>query len=417
MRTIYTPLGVRTLYESVCFCNRCAMCAPVCPAYHHLPRETSSPRARNQALRLILERKIDSQTCQQGLKDLVTSCTLCGRCMQSCPGQINTPLHMLALRRGLHQRVLPRTLTVLLRFRQKNPKLFAFFMQIGLFLHRIGLVWLAAYLSGSAWLKHACQIVPRGAHPAKGLDSQTRPTLIYLPSMETQFLLPDVANSVYQTARKKHRVTVWKNTSSGLFEYAYADLQRSRILVRKLILRHHQCGGGKLPLLTDSIDVYNFLKQVPQLFKGSPRWQQKAASFAKHVKFITDILPPKPNQTKTFKTPVLLMDSALLPGQENPPSQPAEILQTLFRKNFVKCGYRDPIIYPFGYGFIKHTHAPAYGFEAAQTVLHYQAQTVFVLSGLAALELGFAVLSNRPGLPHRITKRVKSCNIFNRATN
>ena len=82
---LQTPLGMRNVYDSVCFCNRCGMCAPVCPAYEAEPKESTSPRARNQALRLLLEGKIRAKQNRSTLEKLVTSCTLCGRCEQVCP--------------------------------------------------------------------------------------------------------------------------------------------------------------------------------------------------------------------------------------------------------------------------------------------------------------------------------------------
>ena len=45
----------RTVYESVCFCNRCNMCAQSCPTYRLTQDESQSPRGRYQILRLLLE--------------------------------------------------------------------------------------------------------------------------------------------------------------------------------------------------------------------------------------------------------------------------------------------------------------------------------------------------------------------------
>ena len=402
---LQTPLGVRNVYDSVCFCNRCGMCASVCPAYAADPKESNSPRARNQALRLLLEGKIRGQQNRRELTKLVTSCTLCGRCEQVCPGQIPTSQHVLELRRQLNLHMLPPTLFSLLRRRETSPKLFYFLVRTGLLLRHIGLLHLLACCADFAWLKHVLEILPaRIPAPFKTKD-QTRPTLIYLPSLEAQFLLPGLAQNTYQLAAKRRRVCVWNNTACGLFEYVYGDVQRARKLVRALIVRRAKTGNGKLPVLTDSIDVYYFLTQAPQLFSGLPQWKKRAADFAAHILFVTDVLPKKPSDAKTWGKPVLLMPSALL-GAQSPAQQNAyEILRTLFKKNLVECGYKDACTTPAGYGFIKGSRAQWYNMQAVRTVAQYQTKTVVVLSGLTELETNFYLRRFYPAAQaHHIAK-------------
>ena len=139
LTTLQTPLEARSVYDSVCFCNRCGICASVCPAYNTNPKEATSPRARNQALRLLLEGKIDIKKHPNELKELVTSCALCGRCEQACPGQIPTSQHVLELQRQLNLHLLPPTLFALLRRRETSPKLFYAVVRMGLILRRTGL--------------------------------------------------------------------------------------------------------------------------------------------------------------------------------------------------------------------------------------------------------------------------------------
>lgn len=386
---LQTPLGVRSVYDSVCFCNRCGMCAPVCPAYAADPKESNSPRARNQALRLLLEGKIKAKTSKQEWENLVTSCTLCGRCEAVCPGQIPTGQHVLELRRQLNLHILPPTLFALLRRRETSPKLFYMLVRAGLLVRRSGLLHLLSYCADFAWLKHALEILPaRISAPFKAED-KTRPTLIYLPSLEAQFLLPDLAKSTYQLAAKKHRVCVWHNTACGLFEYVYGDVQRARKLVRALIVRREKTANGKLPLLTDSIDVYHFLKQAPQLFSGFATWEKRAARFAQSVVFVAELLSKKPSGAKTWGKPVLLMPSALF-GVQSPAQQAVlKSLQTLFKKNLVECGYKDACTAPAGYGFIKGSRAHTYNVQAVRTAAQYQTQSIVVLSGWAELETNF----------------------------
>ncbi len=389
--TLHTPLGKRGLYDSVCFCNRCGMCAPLCPAYQNAPQESNSPRGRNQALRGVLEGKLKPRQVRAELLELLTSCTLCGRCQAVCPGQIPTAQHVLELRRTLQARLLPTLLFKLLRLRGTAPRLFSYLVHTGLWMRRLQGWSVLMYLPGFAWLKHLNKLLPaRTPRPFK-MSNQTRPTFIYLPSLEAQFFLPDIAQSAYQLLTKKHRVAVWENTACGLFEFVYGDLSRARRQLRALITRHQKTGKAKLPLVTDSIDVYHFLTQAPQLFEGYPTWQQKAQNLAACTRYIADYLPKKPAALKTISNPVLLMTSALFNNQSSAQEKSAQILRSLFKKNFVECGYKEPQVVPAGYGFIKGSRANAYNLQAVRTVARQQVQTVVVLSGLAALELGLSL--------------------------
>ncbi|MBO5910946.1 MAG: (Fe-S)-binding protein [Elusimicrobiaceae bacterium] len=400
-----TPLGVRNVYDSVCFCNRCGLCASVCPAYATDPKESNSPRARNQALRLLLERKINAKKQRNELENLVTSCMLCGRCEQVCPGQIPTSQHVLELRRELNLHILPHTLFTLLRWRETSPKLFYVLVRLGLLLRNTGLLHLLACCADFAWLKHTLEILPKHIPAPFRAENKTRPTLIYLPSLEAEFLLPNLAKSVYQLASKKYRICVWHNTACGLFEYVYGDVQRARKLVRALIIRHEKTAKGNLPLLTDSIDVYHFLKQAAQLFHGLPKWEKRATAFAKHILFVTDVLPKKPSGIKTWGKPVLLMPSALFSTQSPAEQALLEILRTLFKKNLVECGYKDACTAPAGYGFIKGSRAQVYNVQAVRTAAQYQTQSIVVLSGWAELETNFYIRRFYPAAQaHHIAK-------------
>ncbi len=386
LASLDTVFGTRSVYDSVCFCNRCGLCAAACPSYQQTQQEPFSPRGRNQVFRWILEHKVKLKRERALLTEMVSSCTLCGRCQQSCPGKIPTPQHMLELRRRLNIELLPRALVCLLRLRQSSPRLFARMVQLALRLRWAGYV--VCWLPGLTWIKHALSIIPRRKEKVPA-PSVSQPTLIYVPSFEAQFFMPDLFHKTYQLAEKKHRPLVWQDSASGLFEYVYGDLRRARKLMRRLIVRHSHTGNGELPILTDSIDVYNFWMQVPQLFEGLPAFRQQALHFVSCVRFVTDLFPKKMALKEVVPGLMQFMPAALFSVETFPVVHAQEILHTLFKKNFVQCGYKDVTVPPLGYGFVKHTRAPEYMKSAVQALASHQTQTVFVLSGLACLELAF----------------------------
>ena len=388
LTSLQTPLGLRSVYDSVCFCNRCGLCMSVCPAYRHTLQEPFSPRGLNQTLRLVLKNKALAGQSRDMLEQMLGACNLCGECVLCCPGQIPTVEHVLELRRRSEIYMLPGTLFQILRLRQTAPWLFARLVRVGLKSRRMGILRMLSSLSKFAWLKHVLEIIPPEIAEYAKILPPAAPTLIYLPSLEADTLLPELFTQTYHLACKQHKPLVWRNTASGLFEYVYGDVRRARRLVRQLIVRHAQIAGGTLPLLTDSIDVYNFLRQAGQLFSAFPAFKYQAEHFAQQVCFVTDLFPSKLSKG-AFSTPVELMPAALFSSHTSPCLKAGEILGTLFGKNFVQCEYKDGSVSPCGYGFVKHTHAPAYISAAVQTVAAHQTKTVFVLSGLAALELAF----------------------------
>ena len=386
--TLQTPFGKRNIYDSVCYCNRCGMCAGACPSYKYMQQEPFSPRGRNQILRQILAGKLKIKREQKLLQEIISTCTLCGRCVQNCPGQIPTPEHVLELRRRLGNSLLPYTLVYLLRLRQNHPQLFSFVVRNGLLLRYTGFLQLFSFLPGWVWIRHVLEILPPITKVSVA-EAVKDPTLIYLPSLEAEFLMPSLFKQTYELAARKHRVMVWENTPSGLFEYVYGDVRRARKLVRNLIVRHASLGDGKTPILTDSMDVYNFLIKAPQLFIGFSVFEKKATHFSSCVQYVTDLFGKKFPFKNTFPTPVQLSSSAAFSQQSSAQQKAQQILSTLFEKNFVKCGYKDETVPPLGFGFVKRTHAPVYSLSAVQAIASHQIRTVFGMSGLATLELAF----------------------------
>lgn len=330
------------------------------------------------------------------LEEMVNSCLLCGRCTQACAGKIPTAEHMLEMRRALHSRALPGLLQGLLSCRNKKPRVFAALVRTGLLLRRCGLVWALrkvgiTSLPGLQWINHADDILPRKIcrQPLHAISQPQEPTLIYLPSLEAEFFMPSLAEAVLKQVQAKYRPVTWSNVSSGLFEYVYGDVRQSRRLLRRLILRHGQLAGGRLPLLTDSIDVYLFLLRAPQLFAQWPRWQQKAQDFVQHLRFITDEWNKKNKGTADVARRVRLDSSALFLREGPVFDEARKILKTQFKKNFVECLYKDADAPAFGYSFVRHNMGQRVLMDAVRSAARTQTGTVFTLSGLSALELNF----------------------------
>ena len=394
---LYTPLGAREVYESVAYCNRCGACMQVCPTYQLYAQEIFSPRGRNQLLLLALEGKIKLNAQDTLMLDALRTCTLCGRCNEVCAGQIPTAEHVLEMRRALHKKFLPKLLFLFLRLRTTRPDLFTRAARLSLTAKRfgvLGLLWLTQLtrVPALSFLNHLRRILPPAprslqyAFKKAGLTPDTDGVKqIYLPSLEAEFLLPQIACQTLAFAQQKARTAVWQNTPCGLFEYVYGDLRLCRRTVRRLLERWEQ--AGKLPLITDSIDVYYFLKRTAQLFAAHPALAQRARDFAAQVHFVTDILP-EPKQTP-WLVPVQLEDGALFERNSEATQKARQFLFAFFGKNLVECCYTDADVPAFGYSFVAGQEAARIGKKAVEKWARTSTRSVVVLSGLAALETAY----------------------------
>lgn len=395
--SLETPFGTRSIRDSLAYCNRCGLCLQQCPFYVLTQEETLSPRGRNQALLLLIEGKLNLGKNKKQFLRLATTCSLCGRCTQSCPGRIPTPQHLLELRRLLKVRFLPKTLQLLLQWRADFPTLFYGLAQSGLFLRRWGVVKLLRFsglanLLGCSWLHQIDRMIPptkktiRKKWSILKREQEEKPSLIYLPSLETELFLPDVAISAWTLATQKHRPVLWTRTPTGLFEYVYGNVRKARQQLKKLITRHAQLQKGTLPLVTDSMDVYNYLKQAANLFENYPGWKRKAVQFSQQVLFVADLFPQKKINVGAIATPVALDTSALFKTENTPSKNTQKILSTLFLKNFVYCDDRQADLPAFGYGFVSKNNANQLRLLAFRPLVKKEIKTLFVFSGWALME-------------------------------
>lgn len=394
-----TPLGKRSLTESVVFCNRCNACAQSCPIYVHTSKELYSPRGRNQLMRLIQEGKLKPKENKDLIYAAVSSCLFCGNCAASCAGKIPTAEHMVALRRQLNIRLLPRLLQRFLSWRSSRPALFNYSISFFNFLRNVSIVtllrWLGFFnLPSLRFVKHADDILPiKITFLQKQLQKEQinytpeKPDLIYLPSLEAAYFNPVLGRDALKWLEHQKPFILFKQ-ASGLFEYMYGDLRAAKKTARELIKRYEEIGGGApLPLLTDSAEAYYFLKNYEQLFSGNRRWEEKARKFSANILFLTDLSFPPKLSYQNRRT--ALERGGLFSNENQAYVRARETLQTHLKKNFVECVYREGAAPPAAYGFVQGTLAPQLMLNRIQDSALNQTELIVCLSGLAALELQY----------------------------
>lgn len=379
--------------ESAAQCTRCNNCAQKCPSYQAHPEEIFSPRGRVQLIRFLTEKNLKLNQHLPLLRRITSSCVLCGRCTQTCAGKIPVAHYMLAVEKTLHQPRLPYSLRALLSLFSAYPALFERLTHFLLAMRNIGL-WSLCRLFLPQWLKHAHSILPsktitlKKALTQKPLDlSSQDPQVLFLPSLYALYADGRAGWQVCQLLSKKRVHVIW-NCSSGLPEYLYGTRAQTQKAVKKLLLIWEKLSAKQpLPLVTDSIEIYSFLKQISFLFTGWEKWQYRAQVLENHIQYITDF-----PFTKTPSAAITAVNSScLLYPAEQITHQAHKILLTQGRTNLLECEYSQFPLPTAGLGFAVQGQPAEWMLSHVQDIARKQIEDVFCLSGWAALELNAAL--------------------------
>lgn len=386
--------GPQTLQDSAVRCTRCNACAQSCPSYLLQREEVFSPRGRVQLLRLICEGKLKAHEHAGLLQKTVSACLLCARCSDACAGNIPVAHQMAALGRALNLRRLARPLHALMRLHGTHPRLFDRTVRLLLFLRRIHL------LPALSAFRHAHKILPRRTRPLRsvlkkrGIDAAPHsPAALYLPSLQAAYAEPEIGLRCLQLTGE-NKTHVLFDASCGLFEYLYGTRGRCLQNAKKLLTRWEKLSSKRpLALLTDSIEIYGFLKNYPSLFAAWPGWQKRAEKMASSVKFVTDWPFPKTCQPAGKAA----LDASGAPdGAAHAAERARKILKTHFGKNFVECEYSRFPVPAAGLAFADGELTKQTVLENVKDAARRQLQYVYCLSGGAALELDAALRRHYP---------------------
>ncbi len=401
------PAGPRTLKNSVDYCTRCNACVQSCPSYLLRREEAFSPRGRNQLIRLLLERKIKPQDNAVLLNQVFSSCLLCTRCTSACAGALPVAQHVLALRRATDKHMLPAGVKSLLRLYGTHPALFDAIVRLLRLLGKAGLLRLLCLLGlcrlpALRWIKHADDILPKNGKTLQHLLkkqhilSAAEPEALYLPSLEAQYADGQIGLLTLRLLADK-KTQIWLGQACGLFEYAYGEQSLCLLQAKRLLTRWESASKRRsLPLLTDSLEVYLFLKHYPVLFASLPGWRKRAEKLAARVKYVTDYSFTFSSKKELPARSTALDASSWLYPPGPLTERARKIIKTHLGKNFVECEYSRFVVAVGGSAFTGSGPEQQTTFENVKDVARRQLRQVFCLSGWAALELDAALRRHYP---------------------
>ena len=279
-RLILTRNGEKTIYDAAAPCNRCGICAAVCPSYKATKKENMSPRGRCQLTRLLKEYRISSP--EKALNEAIGSCLLCGACENICHASIPIPEIVMELRRHYLKRRTNLITRLGLRLLLDHPKIYSFWIKTCLILLNLRLSWLAKILGMPYLLAMSRERFDEmGFVPPvrSGLDI-LRPQYqnppkhsvkwVYFASCATNYLMPQAAvDAVELIDRHEGEGMLAGNICCGFMSYRLGNLDQAREFAKRNIRIFEELRkkhGNKFVVITECSSCASFLKNYEQLF-------------------------------------------------------------------------------------------------------------------------------------------------------
>ncbi|MBI4423416.1 MAG: (Fe-S)-binding protein [Elusimicrobia bacterium] len=344
LRRLLTDQGERSTYDAVSQCSRCGYCEQVCPTYVATGEEGLSPRGRNQALRLLLEGKLEDRA---GAERFFATCLLCGACQTACYTHVRVPDLVLEGRRLLRAGRAPRLARLLGWLLLAHRRWIEAALTLAYLAKRLGLSGLASRLgfwrlAGYPGLGAADLHVREAPHRLLAEELRRRSELrrtkdarfLYFAACGPNYVLPRVGRATVQVLSSGGKTAFLDNGCCGLLPYNYGNVATARELARNAIRRVEDALEGAAPdaaVVADCSSCAAHLKAYPQLFVGEPQWRSRAEAFVARVKDVIELLPGLVSRDSRPLEPgtVVYHDSCRARNGQGVAREPREALERL----------------------------------------------------------------------------------------
>lgn len=369
LKALLTDLGERGLYDAVSQCNRCGYCAWVCPTRVITGRETLSARGRNQAIRMLMERKLKKIT---DAEESLSTCLLCGACTTACYAGVPTADIVLEGRRSISGKRNNFPAGLGIKMLLNHPHWFAWLLKGVNLMRKLGLARLAGYFGiyhilGMPELSTAEREVTRSpmkflfeflkkdpslGHKRRGSGTHPeapKPVWLYFASCGPNYLYPEVGISTVSLLKRFLGDGIFlDNSCCGLLAYNYGKLEDARAFAKKNILKFESlvCNSSdNIPVIGDCSSCVAFMKSYEQLFADNPEWKPRARRFAESVRDILEIIPEDkilhPSSLSPHPLKVTYHDSCRACHGQGISEHPRRILKKVAGKSYVELPESD----------------------------------------------------------------------------
>lgn len=304
-------------------CNHCGYCMSTCPTYRALRQEGQVARGRNELVRQVSQGRLELE---EGLRDPLFECLLCGACTEACFTGVKTDEIMVRAREAWHEehgqpaiqsfifdRLLPHPerLTRLMRLMSLGKR-----SGLAELAHRLGILrWINATLEGADGLVATMprrflrdRLARMDFRPekmgeatwwrrARDEDAPARgPTVLYFIGCGTNYQVPRQGEAALKLlAEAGCELIVAPNVCCGLPPYSYGDRLAARRLAR---MNLELLEGAEFDLLVSECgSCSGFMKKWPQLLAGdeaAPAAEALAARVRDFTEALADLNLPAP---------------------------------------------------------------------------------------------------------------------------
>lgn len=289
---LLTAQGARSLYDSVCQCNRCGFCAQVCPTFRLTGREEQSGRGRNQLLRMLMNGRLRVSESRREIGALLNDCLMCGACERACFTALRTPLHVwegvysLGIKR--YPGWLKNVFVSLARDRGALRRKMPFYNLL-----RLARLWVpsAAVPPAAVFGEPRFRL---GASEEESV-SPDKAACLYFASCSEQYLSPETGDAARRLLRVfAGPVHALDAGCCGFYAFMAGDIVAARAALAGVIDKYEEaCAGRKIPLVCACADCAGFFRQAEQLFSEDEAMRPRAARFASAVREVIDYMAPE----------------------------------------------------------------------------------------------------------------------------
>lgn len=336
-------------------CSRCGACAPHCPVFRELQRETYSSRGKTEVAKALLEGTLSYS---KYTEDLFSKCLLCLTCKANCPGGVDQGKLVLGIRAELaRRRGLPFSKKVAFKYLLKNRsrfgkalKTFSYLQMFArpkgdgqlrhlpFFLSAFGKGRLIPDLSKTPLREEFPEVIP----PSKGPATMR---VGFFSGCFIDFVDPAIGRSLIRVLARHGIEVIFpkKQTCCGIPVFMSGDLENGLDLLKinleafaayeldAVIVACATCGTA----LKESYKI---------LVEGESReWKDRVAAFSARVMDISEFLTQKMQLTKAGQESlqkVTYHDPCHLNRSQGVTAQPRQVLKNLTGVTLVEM--RDP---------------------------------------------------------------------------
>jgi glycolate oxidase iron-sulfur subunit len=326
-------------------CIRCGLCLPSCPTYLETMTETSGPRGRISLIKAVGESRLDLRS--EGFVEQMWECLDCRACEAVCPSGVHygqlVETARTQIRRARDPSGPDRRLTLraaLLRRLFAGSDLMGLAAVLLRFAQRTGLISLAGAFGFSSAAKLAPP-VSSSFFTARNqrFDAAAPQGVAFL---HTGCIMPFAFAQVHRaTVRMLRRGGLSVLVPSGqgccgAIALHAGEMEFTRELAKRNIEAFERSGADVY--VVNAAGCGATLKEYAEFFAGDAAWAERAASFSKRVRDVTEVLDALdlPAPTRSLEASVTYQEPCHLVHAQRVAGAPRRLLARIPGVNFIE---------------------------------------------------------------------------------